>query len=117
MRLQRMRVVPRHERHSRFESSGKVFLLRLEHPAQQAAPAKLARDTHRAVDITVVALQSSSVESDRVVAVEHFCQNRRARAEIAPERAQKSRDVTGDRNHGGAEIGGHVRHLLRRELG
>src|SRR3990172_9745384 len=72
VRLQRMGVVARDERDAHLELSRKLLFLGFVKTAQQAAPALLAGNAHRTINVTLERSERPACEIHPVVRFEHL---------------------------------------------
>src|SRR3970282_1971005 len=111
-----MRIASRNKGDTHFEPPGQISLLRLVKPAQQAAPAMLARDPTRSVNVAIEGVQWPAFKCYPVVGIEHLGNDRRPGVELPAKCANKSGEAVIDNGDHRAEVFGDLRGLLEGEL-
>src|SRR3990172_8256651 len=111
-----MGIASRNKGHTHFKPPGQISLLRLVKPAQQAAPAMLARDADRSVNVAIEGVQWLAFECYPVVGIEHLGDDRRPGVELPAKGAKKSSEAVVDDGDHRAKVLGDLRGLLQGEL-
>src|SRR3972149_1619383 len=111
-----MRIASRTKGNPHFKPPGQISLLRLVKPAEQPAPAMLARDADRSVNGAIEGVQWLVFECYPVVGIEHLGDDRRPGVELPAKCAKKSGQLLIDDGDHRAEVFGDLRGLLQSEL-
>src|SRR3970282_2909944 len=112
-----MAIASRNKGDTHFKPPGQISLLRLVKPAQQAAPAMLARNADRSVNVAIEGVQWPAFKCYPVVGIEHLGDDRRPGVELPAKRAKKTGQRIIDDGDHRAEVFGDLRGLLQRKQG
>src|SRR3989304_8124150 len=108
-----MGIASRYKSDADFKPPGQIILLGLRKPAQQAAPAMLARDADRSVNVAIEGVQWPAFKCYPVVGIEHLGDDRRPGVELPAKRAKKTGQRIIDDGEHRAEVLGDLRGLLQ----